>query len=162
MRLEPLCRLSMRYTDAAWVRPFGGEEGAGFGSGDGSVSGDVLKGALTWANYPRRREDGVWTPNVRGLIRTDDGVEVLLSMHGQSIEEETPQGLRRAILARVELLTDHERLLWLNTTFVVAEGEIDEDTEEIWFEAYACVNDRVEHRPAIGEAPPQRFRQAEG
>ena len=36
-----------------------------------------------------------------------------------------------------------------------------EETEEIWFEAYACVNDRVEHCPAIGQAPPKRFRQAD-
>jgi len=162
MRLEPLFRLSMRYTDGSWHRPFGGEEGAGFGTGDGTVTGGSLSGTLTWANYPRRREDGVWTPNARGVIRTEDGAEVLLSMHGQSVAEETPEGLWRAILARIELVTQHERYRWLNTTFVVAEGEIDEETEELWFEAYACVNDKVEHRPTMGHAPPEeRFRQAD-
>jgi len=33
MRLEPLCRLSMRYAGASWHRPYGGEEGLGFGQG---------------------------------------------------------------------------------------------------------------------------------
>ena len=162
MRLEPLFRVSMRYTDAWWASPFGGEEGAGFGVGDGTVSGDTLNGTLTWANYPRRREDGVWTPNACGVIRTTDGAEILVSFHGQSVEEQTEEGLLRAILGRYELLTEHDRYRWLNTTFVVAEGEIDEDTEEIWFEAYACINDKVEHRPALGQVPPEeRFRQGD-
>ena len=120
MRLEPHCRLSMRYVDSAWARPYGGEEGAGFGTGDGSVSGDVLRGTLRWANYPRRREDGVWTPNVRGVIDTDDGAAVLLSMHGQSVEQQLEEGARRAILVRLELTSDAEHYRWLNTTFVVA------------------------------------------
>jgi len=159
VRLEPLCRLSMQYVESAWARPYGGEEGAGFGTGDGSVSGDVLRGTLRWANYPRRREDGVWTPNVRGVIDTDDGAAILVSMHGQSVEQQVDEGFRRAILARLELTSDAEQYRWLNTTFVVAEGEIDEDTEAIWFQAYVCVNDAVEHAPAIGQAPPDRFRQ---
>jgi hypothetical protein len=149
----------MRYVESAWARPFGGEEGAGWGAGDGTVTGAVLSGRLRWSNSPRRREDGVWTPNVRGVIDTDDGAAILLSMHGQSVEQDTEEGLRRAILARIELLTDAEQYRWVNTTFVVAEGEIDEDTEEIWFQAFVCVNDAVAHAPAIGETPPDPFRQ---
>jgi hypothetical protein len=159
MRLEPLCRLSMRYEEGAWVRPFGTAEGAGFGWGEGTVSGDVLQGILRWANYPRRRVDGVWTPNLRGVIKTDDGAEILLSLHGQSVQEETAGGVRRAILTRVELLTDHETYRWLNTSFIVGEGEIDEETEEWWVQAYVCVNEMAQHPPAIGQAPPERFRQ---
>ena len=48
----------MRYQEASWHRPNAGEEGLGFGRGDGTVSGE-LEGTVTWANYPRRREDGV-------------------------------------------------------------------------------------------------------
>jgi hypothetical protein len=55
----------MRYADASWHRPYGSsgasEEALGFGHGDGAVSGEI-EGDLVWANYPRRREDGVWTP----------------------------------------------------------------------------------------------------
>lgn len=96
MRLEPLCRLSMRYTEGAWIRPFGTVEGAGFGSGEGEVSGPVLRGTLRWANAPRRREDGVWTPNLRGVITTEDRAEILTSLRGQSVQEAT--GGLRAIL----------------------------------------------------------------
>jgi hypothetical protein len=150
----------MQYAEGAWARPFGSAEAAGFGWGEGTVSGDVFHGTLRWANYPRRREDGVWTPNLRGVIRTEDGAEILISMHGQSVKEETWRGVARAILARVELLSDHESYRWLNTGFIVGEGEIDEEREAWWLEAYVCINEVVEHPPALGQAPPERFRQA--
>ena len=157
MRLEPFCRVSMRYGAASWHRPYGGEEGLGFGQGDGTVSGE-LEGTVQWANYPRRREDGVWAPNLRGTIATRDGDEVLLSVHGQSIEEAVPRG-RRAILARVELTTDVDRWRWLNTCFLVGEGEIDEEREEWWLDTFVCVNEQAQGPPAIGAEPPERFRQ---
>ncbi len=158
MRLEPLCHLSMRYAEGVWVRPFGSAEAAGFGSGEGTVSGELLRGSLRWANYPRRREDGVWTPNLRGVIRAEDGGEILISIHGQSVEEDVAVGARRAILARVELLSAHENYRWLNTSFVVGEGEIDEESDEWWVHAYVCINEMVRHPPAIGDPPPARFR----
>jgi uncharacterized protein DUF3237 len=160
MRLEPLCRVTMRYTAGTWIHPFGEAEAAGFGHGDGELSGDVLEGDVRWANFPRRREDGVWTPNLRGVVTTPDGAEILISFHGQSVREDSPSGVGRAILTRVELLTDHEKYRWLNTSFVVGEGEIDEESEEWWVQTYVCVNEVVRHPPAIGATPPPRFRPA--
>jgi len=150
----------MRYDEGTWVRPFGAAEGAGFGWGEGVVSGEILDGSLRWANAPRRREDGVWTPNLRGVIKTSDGAEILVAVHGQSVEEATAGEARRAILARVELVTEHERYRWLNTSFLVGEGEIDQDTEAWWIETYVCINEVVAHPPAIGSVPPARFKQA--
>ena len=130
MRLEPLCTMTMRYTTGSWHQPYGqdvesGEEGVGFGQGDGEVAGDI-EGAAQWANYPRRREDGVWTPNVRGVLVTKTGGSILLSIHGQSVAEQAP-GQRRAVTARVELTSEVPEYRWLNTCFLVAEGEIDEN-----------------------------------
>jgi len=148
----------MRYAGASWHRPYGGEEGLGFGQGHGEVTGE-LEGTLVWANFPRRREDGVWTPNLRGTITTRDGSELLVSLHGQSVEEDPP-GTRRAILARLELTTHAEPYRWLNTCFVVGEGEIDEERENWWLDTYVCVNERSQGPPALGAEPPERFRQA--
>ena len=152
MRLEPLFRLSMRYDTGTWHRPFGergGEEEAlGFGQGDGAVTGEI-DGDVRWANFPRRRQDGVWTPNLRGVVETRDGRELLLSLHGQSVEELGP-GERRAILARVEVATEAEPYRWLNTCFVVGEGEIDEAHERWWLDCYVCVNEVAGGAPAIG------------
>ena len=160
MRLEPLFNISMRYADAAWIGPFGSAERAGFGWGEGTVTGDVLRGKVRWSNFPRRREDGVWTPNLRGVIRTEDGAEILVSVHGQSVQEETASGVGRAILARVELLSEvGGNYSWLNTSFIVGEGEIDEETDEWWIQAYVGINEVVANPPAIGDVPPERFRQ---
>jgi hypothetical protein len=160
VRLEAFCKLSMRYADGSWHSPYGsGElsEGLGFGRGDGSVSG-ALEGKLIWANFPRRRQDGVWTPNLRGVVATEEGHELLLSIHGQSVEEDA-EGSRRAILARVELTTEAELYRWLNTCFLVGEGEIDETREEWWLDVYVCVNELAQGPPALGAEAPERFRQ---
>ena len=155
MRLESLCTLSMRYVRGSWHYPHGDGEGFGFGHGDGQVSGEI-EGEMVWANYPRRRQDGVWTPNLRGMISARDG-ELLVSIHGQSVEERSA-GARRAILARVEFATEAEPYRWLNTCFVVGEGEIDETHEVWWLDAYVCVNEKAEGPPALGAEPPERFR----
>jgi hypothetical protein len=86
----------------------------------------------------------------------EDDADILLTVHGQSVQERT--GPRRAIIARLELLTEHDRYRWLNTSFVVGEGEIDEETEEWWIHAFVCVNEVAEHPPGIGQAPPEAFR----
>ena len=158
MRLEPIFRISMQYEEGTWARPYEGSEGAGFGRGEGTVAGEGFAGMVRWANFPRRREDGVWTPNLRGAITLDDGTEVLIAMHGQSVQEEPVEAGRRAILARIELVTGDDRYRWLNTCFLVGEGEIDEETEEWWLDAFVCVNEVAAGRPAIGAPPPERFR----
>lgn len=164
MRLESLCRMSMRYAEGSWHRPYGAggsdEEGLGFGQGDGVVSG-AIEGKLVWANYPRRRQDGVWTPNLRGRISAQGGNELLVSIHGQSVQERA-SGHRRAILARVELTTEAEPYRWLNTCFVVGEGEIDEERETWWLDTYVCVNEQALGPPAIGAEPPDNYRQLGG
>ena len=151
----------MRYERGSWHRPYGSlggdGEGLGFGDGGGVVTGEI-DGEMLWANYPRRRQDGVWTPNLRGVITTRGGDELLVSLHGQSIQEDTAS-YRRAILARLELTTQADAYRWLNTCFVVGEGEIDEEREEWWLDAYVCVNERAQGPPALGVEPPERFRQ---
>jgi hypothetical protein len=53
----------------------------------------------------------------------------LLSGHDQSIDEDSPRPLR-AILARLEFTTEDPAFTWLNTCFVVGEGELDGDSEQ--------------------------------
>lgn len=148
----------MRYARGSWHRPYGEDgEGLGFGQGSGEVTGE-LEGTLDWANYPRRRDDGVWTPNLRGVLTLRSGDELLVSVHGQSVEEDAA-GDRRAILARVEVTTEAKPYRWLNTCFLVGEGEIDEEREEWWLDVSVCVNEVAQGPPALGAEPPERFRQ---
>jgi hypothetical protein len=73
------------------------------------------------------------------------GGEVLVSIHGQSVQETGPTP-RRAILARAELTTEASPYRWLNTCFLVGEGEIDEERENWWLDTYVCVNDQAQAR----------------
>lgn len=150
----------MRYEEGSWHRPYGpGErdEALGFGYGGGEVSGEI-DGTLIWANFPRRRQDGVWTPNLRGRVAATDGSELLVAMRGQSVQENAPV-YRRAILARIELTTEAEPYRWLNTCFLVGEGEIDEERENWWLDVYVCINEQAQGPPALGHERPERFRQ---
>jgi hypothetical protein len=158
VRLEPFCTMRMRYTESSWHQLFSdGGEWLGYGQGDGTVTGE-LEGQVAWSNYPRRREDGVWMPNLRGCIKVAPGRDVLVSVHGQSIAEQGDEP-RRAILGRVELATEDAAYRWLNTSFLVGEGEIDEQREHWWIATFVCVNEVAQAGPAIGEPPPTRFRQ---
>ena len=79
MELRPLCRMSMRYAQSSWHRPYAGNQGVGFGSGTGAVTGETLNGELIWANYAQRWEDGVWCPSVRGYLTTADAAEIVVA-----------------------------------------------------------------------------------
>jgi hypothetical protein len=77
----------------------------------------------------------------------------------RAFEEQARDVHRRAILARVELTSQAEPYRWLNTCFLVGEGEIDEDSEEWWLDTFVCVNEVAQGPPALGVEPPKRFRQ---
>jgi hypothetical protein len=141
MRLEPLFEGTLRYEgEGVWVFPYRGEEGAGFGTGSGEIVGERLRGSVRWANHPRRREDGVWLPDLHGVIHTIDGADVLVTMKGQSVQR-TGEPVRRAVTCAVTFKTDHERYMWLNVVFAVLEGQINEETATIIVRAFQCINE---------------------
>jgi hypothetical protein len=59
----------------------------------------------------------------------------------------------------VELATEAESHRWLNTCFLVGEGEIDEEREHWWMDVFVCVHEQAQGSPALGAEPPERFRQ---
>ena len=63
MQLEYICDMELVYREELLyagkfllVRPYGSEEGTGYGEGDGSVTGPRLQGSLRWVNHPHRPE----------------------------------------------------------------------------------------------------------
>jgi hypothetical protein len=87
----------------------------------------------------RRREDGVWCPDLSGAIETQDGARLVVALRGYRIDETARQ--RRAIVAAVWFWADDERYRWLNYALGIGEGEIDEDKEEGWLRVFACRNE---------------------
>ena len=55
--------------------------------------------------------------------------------------------------------SEAEPYRWLNTCFLIGEGEIDEDRENWWLDTYVCVNEQAQGPPALGSEPPERYRQ---
>src|SRR5512144_1959987 len=94
MKLEHICDLELVYREEAvysgkfvLVRPFGGEEGSGYGEGDGTANGPRIRGALRWVNHPHRRSDGTMLPDAHGLILTDDHASILFTLQGRTVFE---------------------------------------------------------------------------
>jgi hypothetical protein len=102
---------------------YGTDEGLAYGEGHGRSTGQI-DGRVVWSNYPRRRSDGRMLPNVRGLIRTDDGASILFELRGRTIFEGERPG-RQNLVGWFE--AEDERYRWLNDVVCIAEGRIDDD-----------------------------------
>ena len=141
MRLEHLCDFILEYDEDGLtiVRPFGGSEGQGFGTGLGRAEGERLSGPLRWANFPRMTDDGRLMPRVTGSIATAAG-PVLFEFRGYS-RLPASGSQRRSVTAAIDFRTEAEEHRWLNDTVAVHGGYIDFATMTTRFPAYACLDD---------------------
>jgi hypothetical protein len=122
----------------ALISAYDGEEGIGYGEGRGTATGRV-EGSVVWSNYPRRRSDGRMLPNVRGLVRTDDGASILFELRGRTIFEGDKPG-RQNLVGWFE--SDDARYRWLNDVVCIAEGLITDAGMEIHI--YAGVHELLD------------------
>ena len=146
MQLEYICNMELVYREESLyndkfllVRPYGGEEGTGYGEGDGSVTGPRIQGSLRWVNHPHRRSDGTMLPDAHGVIVTNDNAIIMLTLQGRTFFEHN-QG--KQILS-VIFEAEAETYLWLNETFCVLEGLIDGELLRMKARVYACRSDIV-------------------
>ena len=147
MRVEHLCDMELAYREESLyqgklvlARPYGSQEASAYGEGDGLVKGDRLKGRARWVNHPHGRSDGVWLPNVHGVIQTEDGASVLFSLHGRTRFVDGGKGRQ---LLTVIFETGDERYSWLNETICVFEGVIDDAAQVFNARVFQCINEMV-------------------
>jgi hypothetical protein len=97
------------------------------GKGEGSVEWAGSSGSIEWTNFPQRRPDGVFMPDVTGVIRLANHEHpVLYRMHGISL---TPDDRDRRLFAGpIRWYTDDPDLHWLNDRWGYEEGELDRET----------------------------------
>ena len=122
MRLEPLYRARFT-TKASWnveVQGEHGVEGQGFLLVEGTCEGR-LRAVLRAANFPRRRSDGVFTPDFRGVLETEDGAVVLFTWHGYGT---TGASGERRLVGTITHIADDERYRWLNEVIGVLGGKV--------------------------------------
>ena len=146
MQLEHICDMELVYREEPLyhgkfllIRPYDGEEGTGYGEGDGHVTGPKLQGSLRWVNHPHRRSDGTMLPDAHGVIVTDDNAVVLFTLQGRTVFE-LDQGKQ---LLSVIFEAEAESYRWLNETFCVLEGLIDSERMQMRARVYACRSDLV-------------------
>jgi hypothetical protein len=144
VRLEHLCDLELAYrTKFTLVKPYGGEQGAGYGEVEGTIRGQKLRGSFRGVNHPRRRSDGAMLPDVHGIIQTEDGATVLFSLEGRTVWVDAPGGRQGRQLLRVLFEAEDERYRWLNNTLCVLEGKIDPQTLLMEGRIYSCISELV-------------------
>ena len=145
MRLDLIGEMELVYRDSSFgeklilVRPFGGEEGSGFGEGEGTIKGERINGTLHWVNHPHRRSDGSMLPDLHGVIKTVDGAFVLFTMQGRTVWV----GETGRQLLSVTFESQNEQFKWLNNTYCVLEEAIDSVALKMRSRVYACINNLV-------------------
>ena len=123
MRLEPLYRARFTATDRWSVERSGahGTEAQNLLFVEGRCEGRIA-GTLRASNFPRRRADGVLTPDFRGVVQTDDGATLLFTWQGYGMTG--GDGVNRLVGAMTHV-TDDAHLGWLNTVVCAVAGVVE-------------------------------------
>jgi hypothetical protein len=146
MQLEHICDMELVYREESLyngkfllTKPYGSEEGTGYGEGDGTVTGVRLTGKVRWVNHPHRRSDGMMLPDFHGVIVTDDQTHVMMAVQGRTFfENDTGKQLLTIIFE-----AEDARYQWLNKTICVAEGLISAERLSMQARVFACVHELV-------------------
>ena len=130
------------YAEGSWAEAklFNGAFVQAFGKGEGTVTWEGKSGRIEWSNFPTRRPDGVFLPDMSGVIHLDDHQRpVLYRMRGVSLAPD--EDGRRLFGGPVQWFTDEPSLHWLNDWWGYEEGEIDVNTLRFRTVAYVLEPD---------------------
>jgi hypothetical protein len=150
MRLEPLYRLTFRYTEE-WGVAIGDDTspaGVYFFIAEGRCSGNVV-GRFRAANHPLRRADATFLPDMQGIIDTEDGATIVLDMRGYG--RAYPLGARQVVVA-VTHVSDHPQYTRLNDSMSVGCGEVrrlSDDETELVIDVEELIWEPIEHRTGL-------------
>lgn len=98
-----------------------------FGRGEGTVEWAGQRGRIEWTNFPPRRPDGVYLPDITGVIKLAEADHpIMYRMQGISLLPDSED--RRLFAGPVRWYTDHPELLWLNDRWGYEEGELNRET----------------------------------
>jgi hypothetical protein len=142
MKLELLCSLDIEYLgDFHQAQPYCKQGGPGWGIGKGAMTGDRLAGNAQWSNHPMQRGDGAMLPNLRGVVGTHDGGEVIFELSGRTVWfDRDGQRVGRQLLMML-LESADDRYAWLNNTVRICEGALDPANGTAHIKVYTCTSE---------------------
>lgn len=143
--VEPLFRAVLQFrseVERDAVVAAEGREGAYIGSGDGTLTGERIRGTVRWSLwagnclYPLVRSgqavpDGphLCTMNPGGFIETSDGAQIRFDGRGYGLR--SPEQYRMSLT--LAFSTEDARYAWLAGMLAVMEGEFDEQAgRAVW------------------------------
>jgi hypothetical protein len=100
-----------------------GADGQLYGTMDGKLDGDRLKGDLRLTNLAPRRADNVNLPRLRGVLTTEDDAVIWVELDGTAILRSSDNA--RVFVTGCRFRTGDDRYSWLNSVFGVLEGVLD-------------------------------------
>lgn len=118
MELVELGRVELTYTSLEAL-----DYGAGgrlYGTLEGALVGERVRGELRLTNLAERRADDVNLPTLRGVLKTDDGALVWVELDGVATLRESDGA--RVFVTACRFRTGEERYRWLNVVVGVLEG----------------------------------------
>jgi hypothetical protein len=110
-------------------------EGELVGSGDGTVRGEKLEGAIRWTLFEQPGEL-VCGMNPTLLMSTSDGAEIRIDARGFA-RRESRHERRWQVAAALLFHASDDRYAWLDGALGVWEGEFDAETHRARYRAYA-------------------------
>ncbi len=122
MRLERIGKLELIYTDVDEEFPLA-EGGQVYGILTGSLEAGDLRGTLHTTNLARQRPDGGFTPTLRGILATPEGVKVFFTMDGLSIRDSRAEPPRRIVTVGITFWSANPKLRSWNDVFALGELE---------------------------------------
>ena len=138
MRSELLYTTAQAYIDGTteFVELYEGAFLQMFGRGEGTVVWGDRQGLIEWTNFPPRRPDGVYLPDITGVIKLEGSNHpIMYRMHGISLPPDDRE--RRLFAGPVRWFTEHPDFLWLNDRWGYEEGELGLETLAFHTKAYA-------------------------
>jgi len=114
-------------------------EGDLIGSGDGSVVGDAIAGALAWTLFERPGKLSC-AMNPVAVIEMEDGARVRLDARGFARRSDEASRIW-TVAATLRFESEHERYRWLDNALGVWEGEFDAAAHRARYQAYLVKDD---------------------
>ena len=136
MELVPLFEGELRYRTLHSVDFEVGRQF--YGTLDGTISGERMRGRLELTNLAAQRPDNVNCPALRGLLTLEDESVAYVEMNGLSTLRESDQA--RVFVTSLTFRSGDQRWTWLNTVVGTLEGVLDTATVDgrSRFRAFEC------------------------